>query len=295
MPGRPRSGEGKAEVKTAAPSRTDVELTINCDDLGMCPEANTAVIAALRSGRATSATLIVPATSAAAAARECQDLPVGVHLTLNSEWNLDRWRPLTAGPSLCTADGTFPRTPRETCARADSAEVLDEFTAQIEQAYTWGLDVTHLDAHMYIVQQRMDLFDVYLTVAQRFRLPVRVSGSVADTDHPFRRRARDVGVISPDHLVRLSGVGSRNALLAALPDLPPGVTEFHVHPAIDSPHLRRLAADWRGRVDDDRLVRDPVFWELIACSGARLTSYRDLRDAARSVGSGPSPSARTVE
>lgn len=281
MPGRPRSGEGKAEVKTAAPSRIDVELTINCDDLGMCPEANTAVLAALRSGRATSATLIVPATSAAAAARECQDLPVGVHLTLNSEWNLDRWRPLTAGPSLCTADGTFPRTPRETCARADSAEVLDEFTAQIEQAYTWGLDVTHLDAHMYIVQQRPDFFDAYLAVAQHFRLPVRVSGSVAQADHPFRLRAREAAVPCPDHLIRLRRVGSRAELMTALEDLPAGLTEFHVHPALDSPALRHLAADWAGRVDDAALLEDPNFWRAIEHSGAHLVSYRDLRDASR--------------
>ncbi len=258
-------------------------LLINCDDLGMAPEVTSATLAALRSGTATSATLIVPATGAAEAAARTRGEAIGVHLTLNSEWESDRWRPLTPAQSLCDSDGSLCRRPQDTCARADAAEVRAEFRAQIERAIAWGVEPTHLDSHMYLVQERSDFFDTYLELACEYELPVRVSGSTRQVDHPFRRRARDRGVVCPDHLVRLDHVGSREPLTKALANLAPGLTEFHVHPAADSPALRSLASDWPGRVDDRDLLASPAFWKLVADSNAAIVGYRDLRDAARAV------------
>lgn len=262
-------------------------LLITCDDLGLCPAANSAILAALREARATSATLIVPAPHAAEAARATAGLPIGVHLTLNSEWPGERWRPLTGAASLCGADGALHRTPQETCARARIDEVRAELQAQVEQALDWGVDVTHLDSHMYVLQERPDFFDAYLDLAAELRVPVRVSGSALQADHPFRQRARERGVPCPDHLVRLHRMGSRADLMAALADLPPGLTEFHLHPAVDDPDLRRLAADWPARVDDARLLEDPDFWSAVERASATLVGYRDLRDAARAVTSAP--------
>ncbi len=204
-------------------------------------------------------------------------------LTLNSEWPEDRWRPLTAASSIVDDSGWLCRTPQETLARADADEVRAEWRAQIDQAIAWGIDPTHLDSHMYIAQQRRDFFDIYLDLADEYRLPVRVSGSAAQPDHPFRVRARARGVACPDHLVKLRQVGSRQVLMDALADLPAGLTEFHVHPALDSPRLRRLVSDWAGRVDDEALLTDPGFRGAIAAAGAELVGYRDLRDAARAV------------
>ena len=258
-------------------------ILINCDDLGMAPESTQAATAALRSGTATSATLIVPATHAAAAAEQTRGLPVGVHLTLNSEWESDRWRPLTHAPSLCDPDGSLCRRPQDTCERADADEVRSEFRAQIEQAIAWGVDPSHLDSHMYIAQERADFFNILLDLACEYELPVRISGSIRQADHPFRSQARHRGVVCPDYLVRLDHVGSREALIRSLADLPPGLTEFHVHPAMDSPALRRLASDWPGRVDDRALLVSSNFWQLVAAANASVVSYRDLRDAARAI------------
>lgn len=264
--------------------REDVSLIlINCDDLGMSHESTRAALAALRSGTATSATLIVPATGAAEAAEQTRGESVGVHLTLNSEWEFDRWRPLTPAPSLCDPDGSLCRNPADTCNQADAEEVRAEFHAQIERAIAWGIEPTHLDSHMYLVQERSDFFDIYLDLACEYELPVRVSGSIRLADHPFRRRARERGVVCPDHLIKLDRVGSREPLTKALAHLPPGLTEFHVHPAEDSPNLRRLASDWPGRVDDRDLLASSAFWQLISDSNAAIVGYRDLRDAARAV------------
>ncbi len=88
----------------------DRVLVINCDDLGMCHAANAGVYESLRTGVATSATLMVPCPWAREAAARYLGEDVGVHLTLNSEWDLYRWGPITQAPSLLDGDGGFPRT-----------------------------------------------------------------------------------------------------------------------------------------------------------------------------------------
>src|SRR3712207_9525893 len=65
-------------------------LIVNCDDLGSSHAANVGVYEALREGTATSATLMVPCPWAREAAARHRGKDVGVHLTLNSEW--DRYR-----------------------------------------------------------------------------------------------------------------------------------------------------------------------------------------------------------
>ncbi len=264
--------------------RRDARLVlINCDDFGMAQEATEASLEALSSGTATSATLIVPASNAFQAASMARGYPIGIHLTLNSEWDSDRWYPLTHAPSLCEPDGSLNRQPAATCTHAKAAEVRAEFRAQIEQAISWGIDPTHLDSHMYLVQERPDFFDIYLDLAVEYDVPVRVSGAITQPDHPFRLLARERGVVCPDYLGRLDRVGSREPLLAALADLPPGLTEFHLHPARDSSALRSLAVDWPGRVDDRELLASNDFSQRLQAAGATLVSYRDVRDAVRDV------------
>ncbi|MGH9284463.1 MAG: polysaccharide deacetylase family protein, partial [Acidimicrobiales bacterium] len=65
-------------------------------------------------------------------------------------------------------------------------------------------------------------------------------------------------------------------------NLQPGVTEVHLHPAVDSPELRALAPDWPGRVDDHDLVTtDRSLGSLAERAGAAVIGYRPLRDLMR--------------
>ena len=76
----------------------DRVLIINCDDLGVCHAANLAVYEALRDGLATSASLMVPCPWARDAAARYRGEDVGVHLTLNAEYERYRWGPITHAP-----------------------------------------------------------------------------------------------------------------------------------------------------------------------------------------------------
>jgi predicted glycoside hydrolase/deacetylase ChbG (UPF0249 family) len=262
-------------------------LIVNCDDLGSCHAANVGVYEALREGIATSASLMVPCPWAREAAARYRGEDVGVHLTLNAEFDLYRWGPITHAPSLLDGDGGFPRTVQDVWDHADLDEVRRECRAQIERAILWGFDVSHLDSHMGTLQLRPEFFDVYLELAVDFGLPLRMAGASAErlVGFPFRKLAADEGVVFPDHFVYVRGVGSRRAIERVLFDLRPGVTEVYVHPAVDTPELRAFAPDWAARVDDhDLVVRDHTIRTLAERAGATLIGYRPLRDLQRAGG-----------
>jgi len=266
-------------------------LIINCDDLGSSYAANVGCYEALRDGVATSATLMVPAPWAREAAARYRGEDVGVHLTLNAEFDLYRWGPITQAPSLLDGDGGFPRTVEDLWDHADLDELRRELRAQVERAILWGFDVSHLDSHMGALQLRPEFFDAYLDLATDFGLPLRLSGTSSEraAGFPFRRLAAEQGVVFPDQLVVVrGGVGSRATIEAILPELRPGVTEIYLHPATDNPGLRAFDPDWEARVDDHALLTtDGWLGPALAAAGVQRIGYRPLRELQRAT---PAPS-----
>ncbi|MGI8662939.1 MAG: polysaccharide deacetylase family protein [Acidimicrobiales bacterium] len=261
-------------------------LIVNCDDLGSSYAANVGCYEALRDGVATSATLMVPAPWAREAASRYRGEDVGVHLTLNAEYDLYRWGPITHAPSLLDGDGGFPRTVDDIWDHADLDEVRRELRAQVERAVLWGFDVSHLDSHMGALQLRPEFFDIYLDLAIEFGLPLRLSGESSQraAGFPFRRLAAEQGVVFPDSFVVTRSVGSRSSIESVLADLRPGVTEVYLHPATDNPGLRAFAPDWQARVDDHALLTsDPWLRSALDAAGVIRIGYRALRDLQRAA------------
>jgi len=265
-------------------------LIITCDDLGMSYAVNSAVYESVRTGVATSAGLVVPGPWAREAAASYRGEDIGAHLTLNSEYDLYRWGPLTHAPSLLDGDGGFPRTLVDLWEHADLDEVRKECRAQVERAIYWGFDVSHLSAHLGALELRPEFFDVALELAVDFRLPLRLAG--AEHQHkagfPFRQLAAEAGVLCPDHLLRTGrGHSARTTLDRLLADVAPGVTELVLRPARDSEELRAVMPDWPARVEDhDIAASKQHLSSLLGRAGLTLTSYRALRDLQRS---GPEP------
>ncbi|MFN8016835.1 MAG: polysaccharide deacetylase family protein [Acidimicrobiales bacterium] len=255
-------------------------VIINADGLGMSQAANAATFESLRDGLATSASLMVPAPWAREAAYQYRGEDIGVHLTLNSPYDRYRWGPITRAPSLLDGDGGFPRTVADLWDHADLDECRRELRAQVERAILWGFDITHLDSHLGALQLRPEFFDVYLDLAVEFRLPIRLSDASTERaiGFPFRNLAASEGVVFPDHVVTVTTPGARQAIEAALADLPEGVTELQVQPALDTPEQRAFDDHWTHRVDDHHLVcRDTNLPRLIERAGATRIGYRELR------------------
>ncbi len=260
-------------------------LIVTCDELGVTHSHNLGVYGSLRQGMATSAGLVVPGPWAREAAARYRGEDVGVHLTLNAEYDLLRWGPITHCPSLLDGDGGFPRTLEDLWDHGDTEEVRRECRAQIERAVYWGFDVSHLSAHLGALELRPEFFDVALELACELRLPLRLPPAAAERAIGFRFRdlATAEGVLTPDEVIRVPR--NRSARLAVeeqLADLPPGVTELVLRPAADGPDLRSVAPDWPARVEDHTVAHESdSLGRLARQGGVTLIGWRALRDAQR--------------
>jgi predicted glycoside hydrolase/deacetylase ChbG (UPF0249 family) len=262
-------------------------VIISCDDFGASHAANEGVIDSLHRGVATCASLMVPAPWARdAALRVGPADDIGVHLTLNCEYESYRFGPITHAPSLLSGEGGFPRTLDDLWEHADPAEVLRECRAQVERAMAWGVDVTHLAPHLSPIMLRPEFFDVYLELAVEYSLPIRLPSTIsADrAGFPFRRLAAEEGVLFPDHFDHDWRAGSRDRVYDAIRSLPEGVTEIHVQPVIDTPEVRALTPSAELWIDDHDLVTaDDTLRTLLREAGAVLIGYRALRNAMRAT------------
>jgi chitin disaccharide deacetylase len=242
-------------------------LILNCDDFGMSEAVNAGVIAAVEQGVATSTSLMVPGPAAAAAMdllRDRPHLPFGIHLTLVCDYDDRRWGPLTAAervPSLLVA-GAFvtPGRTAELLAQARIDEVELEFRAQIEAVLRAGLRPTHLDWHCLADGGRDDIFDLSLALADEYGLAIRAwleAGS---------RKARRAGRPAVDHPFSDSFATDQSRYADLLRALPPGLSEWAVHPSTDHGETVR-------RTDLDFLVSAEAR-EIVRSEGIVLLDYR---------------------
>jgi predicted glycoside hydrolase/deacetylase ChbG (UPF0249 family) len=254
-------------------------LIVNADDLGMNPAVNAGVIAAVEQGIATSCSLMVPCPGAEQAMRllrERPHVPFGIHLTLVRDQPADRWAPVAPTrevPTLVEADGLLPRYAQvgQLVARARIEDVEREFRAQLDVVLAAGLHPTHLDFHSIADGGRDDVLDLTVALAEEHRLAVRV------WLEPGRRRARRHGRPVVDHpfldSTRLDPATKADRYAALLRALPPGLTEWAVHPATADPD------GGRGRRADLDFLVSPLAHELVADEGVVLIDYRPVQEA----------------
>jgi predicted glycoside hydrolase/deacetylase ChbG (UPF0249 family) len=262
-------------------------LIVNCDDLGSSHSANVATFRSIVYGDATSATLMVPCPWAREAARIFNGFAVGVHLTLTSEYHGYRWRSLTSGASLHDEEGFFPTTSEKALQRIEAREARVECRAQIETAISWGVDVTHLDTHMGVLQarpERADLYEIYLDLAAEFRVPVRMSSRQATKQERVRasERAQSLGVLFNERLVYPWPRRTRDVFFEEIPKLPPGVSEIFAHPVLDGEELRAYDTDNADiRTHDASCLIDPAVSQLLDQHDIKRISFRELRELQR--------------
>jgi predicted glycoside hydrolase/deacetylase ChbG (UPF0249 family) len=142
-------------------------LLPNHDDLGMSWGSNQAFKDLAKCGFIKSSSVMVPCpwfSGVVKEVRKHQQLNIGVHLTLTSEWVEYRWRPISTSKKssgLVDDDGFFwrSRSLLRNNISVSAAEI--ELKAQIETALSSGIDVTHLDCHMGI-GFIPELFDIYI-------------------------------------------------------------------------------------------------------------------------------------
>src|SRR6478672_3885093 len=130
-------------------------LILHADDIGVAHSENAASFDALDKGAVNSGSIMMPTpwvTEVAEYVKTHPNADLGLHLTMNAEWNTYRWggvAPHDRTPSLPDPDGTLPRSTDTVARRAKMDEVERELRAQIDRAYAMGIKPTHVDSHMY--------------------------------------------------------------------------------------------------------------------------------------------------
>jgi hypothetical protein len=183
-------------------------------------------------------------------------------------------------PSLVDATGNFlpPDAIPELLNRARIDEVEREFRAQIGAVLDAGLRPTHLDWHCLADGGREDIFDLSVELAREFGLAMRVH------NRGHAQEIRRHGLLAVDHEVldsyRLDPDTKAAAYAGLLRTLPPGLTEWAVHPGLGDAEAQALEpSSWRVRRADFDFFMSDEARRIIAEEGIVLLDYRALQSA----------------
>ncbi|GBC92630.1 Carbohydrate deacetylase [bacterium HR15] len=282
---------------TFTPRVKERYLIIHADDLGMCHAKNRGTIRALEAGVVSSTSMMVPCPwfpEAAEWVRKNPKIDAGLHLTLTSEWQFYRWRPV-AHPDkvkgLVDKDGFLWRSVEEVVRHASPSEVESEIRAQIERALHFGIRPTHLDSHMGTLYADPRFFEVFLKVAMEYKITPMVFSPTPEILLMAKTRGLDylpiykrlqqariptIDYLNPQYAPDEAFEPHRQRLHQFIRNLKPGVTELIVHLGEDDPEGHAITSSWRYRVDELRILLEPAFQSLLQQEGIRLTTYREL-------------------
>lgn len=233
-------------------------LIVNADDLGADASRDAGIFEAIRAGVVTSASILANGPSLGNSLRKILSLPPdkiswGIHL------NLSEGTPLTEGlRRLCGKDGRFlGKAPaHELLSRRGDAELEKEIAlemgAQISSLQNSGILLSHLDGHQHI-HVFPAVIRAALGAAEFHKIPwmripeepdpspgeEEVSGLSMAEARNFSRLAREArihlqgtDIRTTDHFLGLylKGRLTPGILKEILRRIPPGLTEFMVHP-----------------------------------------------------------------
>jgi predicted glycoside hydrolase/deacetylase ChbG (UPF0249 family) len=277
----------------------DRAVVVHVDDIGMSDAANAGALRAL-GGAATCGSIMVPCPAfdeIARIARTRPELDLGVHLTLNAEYETWRWGPVASDvPGLVSPDGGMWRTTQEAVEHASPAEVERELRAQVDRALEAGIDVTHLDSHMGTVFD-LKFIEIYLRLARDYRLPAfapRIRAEVLERRAMTGRLAEYVAFIEraeaegfpvfdhfdADSLEFEPGTGLEHNR-RRLDGLGAGLSYLITHCAQGGDELASITDDWRQRDEEHRIYSDGSMKQALEERGIRALGMRPLRDLVR--------------
>lgn len=148
------------------------KMIINADDFGYCRAVNYGIIDAHVNGILTSTTLLTNTPGfkhAAALAKDCPSLGVGLHL------NIALGQPLTNGSTLTGTDGYFIKPGHLPSSHTYLPEdIQSELEAQYQSfVEAMGQKPTHLDSHLFTTDSNPVMAAAARALALKYRLPLR--------------------------------------------------------------------------------------------------------------------------
>jgi len=257
-------------------------LLVRADDAGSSWSSNIGCLRACTHGIARSIEVMMPCSWTSHAAMTLNDRPeidIGIHLTLTSEWDAVKWRPLTQARSLTDETGNFLPLllPRQGDKRASLSqmdwsldEIANEFRAQIALGVTMFKNVSHISSHMVKHFKDFDarIGDVNSDLCREFGLADDAFGHGLPRIEGYPKFPRDTEQRVEAFVKQMDQLGA-------------GTYIFIDHPAVASPALSETGHNGYEDVAEDRqtcleTLTSPAVRERIEQRGIELISYRDL-------------------
>jgi hypothetical protein len=273
-------------------------LIIHADDVGMCHAANIATIHALENGVVTSGSIMMPCPWVPEIVAYCRQHPeadLGLHLTLNAEWEGYRWSamaPRDAVPGLLDPMGYLWSNVENTAAHATPQEVEQELRSQVQYALKLGLRPTHLDTHMGTIYARKEYLECALAIARESGIPFMLPEPTPEVLRRWgKREFLSEGFVEE---LRASGVPFLSGLYSSyelkseaitrqtyreiIQNLPAGVSQLIVHLGEESEELKAITSSWRIRTTDYAIMIDPETRKTIEEAGVKLVGWRAIQE-----------------
>ncbi|WP_305985143.1 ChbG/HpnK family deacetylase [Roseibium sp. MMSF_3544] len=260
----------------------EIRLLVRADDAGSSWSSNIGCLRACTKGIARSVEVMMPCAWTSHAAQILNGQPevdIGIHLTLTSEWDAVKWRPITQARSLVDERGDFLPllTPRDGDNRRSLSEVdwlLDEIASEFRAQIVLGIEmfqnVSHVSSHMLKHFKDFDarLGDVISDLCLEYGLDDDAFGHGLPRIEGYPKFPRDTGQ-------------RVKAFVHQLEELDQGTHIFIDHPAITSPELSVTGHSGYEDAAEDRVtcletLTSPALRERVDQLGIELISYRDL-------------------
>lgn len=283
-------------------SDTDHLVIIHTDDIGMCQASVQAYKDLWEFGTISSGAIMVPCPwflAAAEMARQNPQMDLGVHATLNAEWDTYRWEPISTrdqASGLIDVQGYFHQTTEAVVESATVEAVEEELDLQVQRALAAGIDATHIDSHMGTIMDPK-FVQSYLQAGTSRLIPNMLPRASAKGFDMMGIDEQALAVYTPilnqlesQGLPMLDGLFGMpldhdkdhiNVAKKLLSELPEGITHFLFHPSIDTPELRAISPDWKARVANYHAFMSDELKTFIKDSGIHLIGYRAIRDVLR--------------
>jgi len=272
-------------------------VMLHADDIGMCSEANEAVIPYLLNDQIQSAAAMVPCpwfNDIADWYKKHPEEDIGLHLTLTSEWKNYRWGPVSNPsnvPELIDPEGYMWRGVIDVVSRTPVTTIEKEVRAQIERAYERGIKPGHIDTHMGTLYSKVEYAEAFFKVAMEYGIPANVIEFTPDRVQKFRKQgypitARLIQSGTEYTLPKLDDFTSvpngksyqekKENFFDLIQNLEPGITEIIFHPSIETESLKKITNSWQQRVWEAKMFSDPEVIQFLKNEGIIFTNWKEM-------------------
>ena len=268
-------------INASAQPKSAPRLIVRGDDMGFSHSGNVALIKSSLEGIQTSIEVIVPSPwfpEAVKMLQQHQNIDVGIHIALTSEWDNVKYRPVSKSPSLTDADGYFypfiyrnSNYPGQALIENNPKleDIEREMRAQIELALKKIPRISHISSHMGCYNMNPEVQALAKRLAKEYKIDIE----------PSELGVKGVSYQGP----KATSEQKVWSFIKMLDELKAGETYLFVdHPGMDSPELRAIyhigyedvAVDRQGVTD---AWTDPRVKDAIKKKGIQLISYADLK------------------